>query len=259
MEVAMELLMGGFTTTEQATSLGARGGAGSTGGSAGADGVFSAEHLGDGLWKIVEEDTHGQYPFMYVIIAGASPTQCVVIDTGCGTADFKSFLDAHINTLALPYFVICTHVHFDHVGGAHSFGPDTQIVMGAAAQAFTKNYELTSLGAANGCPVKPFTVSRWLAHGERVPLCPATPEDDSIGGDEGTSVVPILEAADSSAGSLELQVLHIPGHTPDHIALWWEAKALLFVGDHIYPWTAVDISCLGHSLPDFIASTELLL
>ena len=161
-------------------------------------------------------------------------------------------------------YKICTHVHFDHVGGAHSFGPDAQIMMGGAAQAFTKNYELTSLGAAHSCPVQPFKISHWLGHGDRVPL--ATPVADAMGfhSDERTSddmaisTTPPSGAANATAAS-ELQVLHIPGHTPDHIALWWEDKALLFVGDHIYPWTAVDISCLGHSLPDFIASTELLL
>ena len=242
-EIAMELLMGGFTRAVAGVSQPVEGGArGSSAAVAGrTDGVYSAEALGAGLWKIVEADAHGQYPFTYVIMAGASPTRCVVIDTGCGTGDYKAFLDGHINTAGLPYFVICTHVHFDHVGGAHSFGPEAQIAMSAAAQAFTNNYELTSLGAAHGCPVKPFTVSHWLAHGERVPLCPA------------------VSAAAGPTAMEELQVLHIPGHTPDHIALWWEGEAVLFVGDHIYPWTAVDISCLGHSLPSYIVSTELLL
>ena len=119
--------------------------------------------------------------------------------------------------------------------------------MSGAARAFTNNYELTSLGAAHGCPVKPFAVSHWLAHGERVPLCPLA------------AAAAADPAAAGSAAGAELQVLHIPGHTPDHIALWWEEEAVLFVGDHIYPWTAVDISCLGHSLPDYVASTELLL
>ena len=248
MEVAMDLLMGGFTkagAAAQGTAAGGGGGGGASGGAAAAgDGVFTAEDLGNGLWKIVEADRHGQYPFTYAIMAGAAPTRCVLIDTGCGTADYKAFLDAHVNKDGLPYYVICTHVHFDHVGGAHSFAPEAPIAMGGAAQAFTNNYELTSLGAAHGCPVQPFAVSHWLAHGEKVPLCPAA-----------DGVAP----PDGAAAALELEVLHIPGHTPDHIALWWESEALLFVGDHIYPWTAIDVSGLGHSLPDFVASTELLL
>lgn len=271
-EVALELLMGGFTkhAPQAAESESGSGGTGSgtSAGAAGAesrtDGAYSVEDLGGGLWKVVEADRHGQYPFMYVIIAGAAPTRCVVIDTGCGTADYKAFLDAHINVTGLPYFVICTHVHFDHVGGAHSFGADADIAMGGAAQAFTKNYEITSLGAGHGCPVRPFTVSQWLAHGERISLCPASLDgggSDSRGNESSGASAPISGPAvqDMSAVVLELEVLHIPGHTPDHIALWWEARAVLFVGDHIYPWTAVDVSGLGHSVPDFVASTELLL
>ena len=151
--------------------------------------------------------------------------------------------------------------------GAHSFAPEAPIAMGGAAQAFTNNYELTSLGAAHGCPVQPFAVSHWLAHGEKVPLCPAA---DGAAPPDGAAVsrhdiagiwVALFQECQQYRGgqALELEVLHIPGHTPDHIALWWESEALLFVGDHIYPWTAIDVSGLGHSLPDFVASTELLL
>lgn len=43
--------------------------------------------------------------------------KCVIFDTGCDTADYKAFLDANVNTKGLPYYVICSHVHFDHISG----------------------------------------------------------------------------------------------------------------------------------------------
>jgi glyoxylase-like metal-dependent hydrolase (beta-lactamase superfamily II) len=38
-----------------------------------------------------------------------------------------------------------------------------------------------------------------------------------------------------SLGELELQVLHIPGHSPDDLALWVPALELLLVGDYLSP------------------------
>ena len=103
MEVAMDLLMGGFTKAGAAAQSAAAGGSGGGAGGgppAAGDGVFTAEDLGNGLWKIVEADRHGQYPFTYAIMAGAAPTRCVLIDTGCGTSDYKAFLDVSLHDIA---------------------------------------------------------------------------------------------------------------------------------------------------------------
>jgi glyoxylase-like metal-dependent hydrolase (beta-lactamase superfamily II) len=72
--------------------------------------AFHIERLSVRTWKIVEADRFGQYPFLYVVL-GAD--KCIVIDTGCGVADFRGFVDAHVNRSRLPYLVLCTHVHFD--------------------------------------------------------------------------------------------------------------------------------------------------
>ena len=66
-EIAMELLMGGFTRAAQPAE---GGGGGSSAAVAGrTDGVYSAEALGGELWKIVEADAHGQYPFLCVSVS----------------------------------------------------------------------------------------------------------------------------------------------------------------------------------------------
>ena len=71
---------------------------------------FHLDRLSARVWKIVEADRFGQYPFVYVVM-GAD--KCAVIDTGCGGGDLRAFIDAHVNTARLPYLVINTHVHFD--------------------------------------------------------------------------------------------------------------------------------------------------
>lgn len=138
------------------------------------------EQLDARTWKIVEDDPYGQYPFMYVI---RGKDKLVVIDTGCGVGDIRTVVDS-LNQPPLPCIVVCTHVHFDvrgvcaghcvwtwpahvpivrgaaaqHVGGCKWFTesaarPARDILMSDAAQAFSKNYELTSLGAGVGCTV----------------------------------------------------------------------------------------------------------
>lgn len=39
----------------------------------------------------------------------------------------RDFIDQEINHEKLPYIVICTHVHFDHTGGAHWFSEAEEV------------------------------------------------------------------------------------------------------------------------------------
>eukprot|EP00750_Incisomonas_marina_P013007 INCI17200.1.p1 GENE.INCI17200.1~~INCI17200.1.p1 ORF type:complete len:246 (+),score=31.27 INCI17200.1:188-925(+) len=80
--------------------------------------IFNAERLSPAVWKIVEADRYGQFPFIYVIMG---VDKCIVFDTGCDTGNLRGFIDHHINTTRLPYLVVCSHVHFDHIGGNHRF------------------------------------------------------------------------------------------------------------------------------------------
>ncbi len=62
--------------------------AGSSRGAGSADsaaGVFTAEKLSESVWKVVESDRFGQFPFLYVIMG---VDKCVVFDTGCDTGEF---------------------------------------------------------------------------------------------------------------------------------------------------------------------------
>ncbi len=42
---------------------------------------FTRERLSERVWKVVENDNYGQFPFLYVIMG---EDKCILIDTGCG-------------------------------------------------------------------------------------------------------------------------------------------------------------------------------
>lgn len=161
------------------------------------DGSFTIERLSGVLFKVVEADRFGQLPFFFVIVG---PARIAVIDTGTGSSgDVRALLDKHINPGKLPYCIINTHNHYDHVGGNGFFGSDTMICMGDRHKVYSRNLSVTSLAGGVGWTVRPFEVTRWLGDG------------DTIEVDDGDS-------------AFTLQALHIPGHAVDHIAVYWPAE-----------------------------------
>ena len=62
------------------------------------------------------------------------------------------------------------------------------------------------------------------------------------------------------AGDDELQVVHTPGHAPDHIALWHAATRTLLSGDLVVPGTTVVIpASMGGSLTAYLRSLQRVL
>jgi glyoxylase-like metal-dependent hydrolase (beta-lactamase superfamily II) len=62
------------------------------------------------------------------------------------------------------------------------------------------------------------------------------------------------------AGGETLTVLHTPGHSPDHIALWHEPARAAFVGDLVIEGGSVMIPwSRGGNLDDYLASLERLI
>lgn len=147
----------------------------------------------------------------------------ILIDTGCGGNNYIEYVTKHVNTKKLPYLVVCTHVHFDHIGANYQFEKEIEpskrfswlisieclgICMGSNNKKFTENYEINSLSLAHSTTVKNFTITRWLSEGDRIYL------DDKNAREE--------EA---------LEVLFTPGHTPDSISLVAPFDKRIFIGD----------------------------
>lgn len=176
---------------------------------------------------------------MYVIM-GAD--KCVLIDTGCDSGDYRAFVEQHINKQRKPFHVINTHVHFDHVGGNHRFTEDSKIIMSDRKKEFTLNFPLTSLCVSHGTQVKPFVVTDWVSHGAVISLDDSKP----------------LEGPDGTSLAKSLVILHTPGHTLDSLSVYYPAESRLFIGDLLYPYTAIPISAVGSSVVDYRQSLDLL-
>lgn len=148
----------------------------------------------------------------------------LLVDTGMGICP----LAPHIDTPAgKPLLVVATHIHLDHVGSLHEFaeraGPAQSAEefarMGDAA---TYADEFRTLeGAVSKLP-RP----GWSAADYRIEPAPLTRILD-----EGDSV---------DLGDRQFKVLHLPGHSPDSIALFDERDGTFFSGDAIYDDTLLD-------------------
>jgi glyoxylase-like metal-dependent hydrolase (beta-lactamase superfamily II) len=148
----------------------------------------------------------------------------LLVDTGMGICP----LAPEIGTPAgKPLLVVATHIHLDHVGSLHEFahrlGPrHSAAAFATMPDAATYADEFRHLeGAVTELPypgwkaadyaIRPAPLTRVLDEGEVIDL-----------------------------GGRSFTVLHLPGHSPDSIALFDERDGTFFAGDAIYDDTLLD-------------------
>ncbi|KXJ90074.1 beta-lactamase-like protein [Microdochium bolleyi] len=186
---------------------------------------FTSQRVNDSTFVIIEEDKWYEIPYIYVKVY---PSLLVLVDTGCGGAAKNpaaglTSLREYIETVSLrengdeplnrggakEYVIICTHCHFDHIGGIAQF-PDATIWAGSHDKSFLDKAVLdtTSICRFFDMPTPEYAVTHWASDGQEV---------ESRHGD-----------------GLGLFVHHTPGHTPDEIAIWDPAERVLFMGDTLY-------------------------
>lgn len=201
--------------------------------------AYYSSRLNESTYIVVHRDKLSEYPYIYVKLYH-EPSLVVVFDTGCGAdsthnedeaQDLKDFIQTDLLSAAYEtsgdpgngiresdWMVICTHCHFDHIGGIQSFADAGAAIL---ASGYDRDFvspehrAANSLCSAFGIETPHFEISHFAGDGERIHY---------------------------DGHNLGLQALHTPGHTPDSLAIFDEVEKWLFVGDTFYrcvaemPW-----------------------
>lgn len=162
----------------------------------------------------------------YVLRQNDASKDCLIIDTGLDAVRLINFLtERQLNPLA----VVFTHGHVDHIGGAtalrRSF-PEMRVYI-HKFDAEMLSEPQANLSGMSGMPFR------------------TEPEDVSLTEQD------VVEEA-----SIQLLVLHIPGHTPGGICLYSNEEGVAFVGDTLFADSVGRTDFPGGSMPQLISSIK---
>ncbi|MEC9367240.1 MAG: MBL fold metallo-hydrolase [Pseudomonadota bacterium] len=152
-----------------------------------------------------------------------------VIDPG---PEDKAHLEALLTALRgeRVTHILVTHTHLDHTGNVAALKHHT----GAEVAAYGP--VKTSRGVRTTSPSGEAFVDKTLEPDRRVTT------GDTIRGN-GWSI----------------DVLHTPGHAPDHLCFAYVGQRTVFSGDHVMGWNTTVVAPPEGNMGDYIASLELLL
>jgi glyoxylase-like metal-dependent hydrolase (beta-lactamase superfamily II) len=142
--------------------------------------------------------------------------------------NIATFISHHLNpTFSIPYLVILSHCHYDHILGLvpflsqHSKPGHVQILASNHDREFLEPYktlEEHSLCNSEKITCPKYAVSIWARHGKNVVYSHPS----------GPSMI------------LPIKTLWTPGHTPDSLSWFDEQERVVYVGDSLYTRTSTD-------------------
>lgn len=185
----------------------------------GLGGWFRVFEVGEGVYAIAEPHNF-QEVISYLIIGSQ---RNILFDTGMGMGRISEVVK---ELSSLPVTVINSHTHYDHIGG---------------------NIEFDSILAVDNPYTRKFSTEGWSHELVRQEVSPsalclsALPQFDTANyaiKPFADKVFGFISDGDSiQLGNRTLEVLHVPGHTPDCIALLDRANGYLWTGDMYYEAT----------------------
>lgn len=190
-----------------------------------ADNVYQAfGFAASNVYMIVGEDG--------VVIVDTSETTTAAEDI---LAEFRKITDLPVKT------IILTHSHRDHVSGAKVFAEagTPQIL---ASTRFSD--DALFVASDHPQPVKAMQVRTkrqfgiGLSYPDEIIGIGVGPGDRPLSGMGAGALPPTQRIGDEGASitlcGVDLQLVHAPGETPDHLVVWYPAKKVLISGDNFY-------------------------
>ncbi len=157
-------------------------------------------------------------------------TSLAIIDPGPDNAAHRDAIFAAAGGRPITHILV-THAHRDHSDGAVPLAQATGApILSALRPPADETVQPDHLPSGSAFVDYAFTPDIVLGQGDRV-----TGEDFAI------------------------DVLHTPGHAPDHLCFAIAASRALFSGDHVMAWNTTVIAPPEGRMSDYISSLELLL
>jgi len=174
---------------------------------------FEVYQLTTGV-KAIYEPHQWQETISYLIEGN---DRALLFDTGNGIADIHALVKSLTNK---PITVLNSHSHYDHVGGNYAF----KNIYGLNNQFATERQK----GVPNEDIAEEVSADA---------LCRPLPEGVNAQNHIGRPYKISKRISDGyifDLGERKLEVIHVPGHTPDAIALIDRDQGLLWTGDTFY-------------------------
>ena len=194
---------------------------------------FSTKLIESGIYLTTEDYYYAGNRSNSWLIRGT--TRDVIIDTGLGLCNLKNHLEKReLLSSDRQCIVICTHSHFDHSGGAYHF--DNVLIHQDDYLGLSNGEESATLNWSHPTHYHAKPYSNFSANQYKVPPTKCTSIEDghrvNLGGDDDDD---------------QIEIIHVPGHTPGSIVCYYPRQKALFTGDFVYE--CGDGSCLFDHLP----------
>jgi len=199
---------------------------------------FQVYRVGDGVFALYEPFQF-QEVISYLILGSKS---ALLFDTGLGIGRIADVVRA---LTPLPITVLNSHTHFDHVGGNADFSDNPGATAPGSSELFGTPFGRrlesdrilaldTDYTRANTRGFPHEVVAGEVAASA---LCAGLPPGFEASAYRTRPWHPsalIRDGHEIDLGGRKLEVLHVPGHTPDAVALLDRQRGLLFTGDTFY-------------------------
>jgi glyoxylase-like metal-dependent hydrolase (beta-lactamase superfamily II) len=186
------------------------------------DGYFEVSRIDPDTYAI-HESHYWQRNVMYVL---KGENRAILFDTGSGTRDLAWLAD---KVTKKPMTAVASHMHYDHIGSHGSFAQVAMIDLPETRAAMKDDWYSPPVakslyGFADG-----FHVTEWWKPGDTIDI-----------------------------GGRRIDVVHVPGHSTDSIALVDRQRGYAFVGDMLYGGTLL-ANLPGSDVATYLDSTRRLL